>query len=183
MSKGGRNDEERIPWRTGLDYRFCHYARRGDKSEQLPLGLQPVLGDDPCGPPDLDVDDLRRTSFCLRDFLRRKEMRMKSADACANEGSRRFKFRPSPPSSPSPFTIRPKMIEICAYAVNFAWLVTAENAPNRGFGRFAADFIRRNQIRGRDENGSHHLEFVDRRTSPTHCTASGTGLLSKQKRR
>ncbi len=31
-----------------------------------------------------------------------------------------------------------------------------ENAPNRGFGRFAARFIRRNQIRGHDENASDH---------------------------
>jgi hypothetical protein len=31
-----------------------------------------------------------------------------------------------------------------------------ENAPNRGFGRFAARFIRRNQIRGHDENAPDH---------------------------
>jgi hypothetical protein len=73
------------------------------------------------------------------------------------------------------------MIEICTYAVNFAWLVTAENAPNRGFGRFAADFIRRNQIRGHDENGPHHLEFVDRRTSPTRIAEQAARIAVKTK--
>ena len=57
-----------MAYRTGPDYRFCHYVR-GDKSEWQFLGLQPVLGNDPCGPPDLDVDALRRTSVCLRDFV------------------------------------------------------------------------------------------------------------------
>jgi hypothetical protein len=69
------------------------------------------------------------------------------------------------------------MIEIRAWTADFAQLVAAENAPNRGLGRFSARFIRRNQIRGHDENGPHHLEFVDRRTSPIpHSRASGTGL-------
>ena len=40
---------------------------------------------------------------------------------------------PSPPTSPSPFAIRPKMIEICACAANFTQLVAAENAQNGGF--------------------------------------------------
>jgi hypothetical protein len=44
-----------------------------------------------------------------------------------------------------------EMIEIRACAADFAQLVAAENAPNRGFGRFGARFIRRNQIRGHDE--------------------------------
>jgi hypothetical protein len=43
------------------------------------------------------------------------------------------------------------MIEIRACAAAFAQLVAAENAPNRGFGRFAARFIRSNQNRGHDE--------------------------------
>ena len=60
---------------------------------------------------------------------------------------------PSPPSSPSPFAIRREMIEIRAWTADFAQLVAAENAPNRGFGRFVARFIRRNQIRGHDETG------------------------------
>jgi len=34
--------------------------------------------------------------------------------------------------------------------------VAAENAPNRGFDRFAARFIRGNQIRGHDENAPDH---------------------------
>jgi hypothetical protein len=45
------------------------------------------------------------------------------------------------------------MIEIRACAADFAQLVAAENVTNRGFGRFAARFIRTNQIRGHDENG------------------------------
>ena len=54
---------------TGPNYRFCHYPK-GDKSERLPLGLQPVLGNETTpAVRHLDVDDLRRTSFCLRDFL------------------------------------------------------------------------------------------------------------------
>jgi len=44
------------------------------------------------------------------------------------------------------------MIEIRACAADFAQLVAAENAPKRGFGRLAAHFIRRNQIRGHDKN-------------------------------
>jgi hypothetical protein len=69
------------------------------------------------------------------------------------------------------------MIEIRAWAADFAQLVAAENAPNRGLGRFSARFIRRKQIRGHDENGPHHLEFVDRPASPTPpFRASGTGL-------
>jgi hypothetical protein len=44
------------------------------------------------------------------------------------------------------------MIEIRACAADFAQLVAAENAPNRGFRRFAVRFIRGNQIRGHDEN-------------------------------
>jgi hypothetical protein len=58
---------------TGLNYRFCHYAR-GDKSERLPLGLQPVLGNEttPAVCLTLTVDDLRRTSFCLPGFLSRE---------------------------------------------------------------------------------------------------------------
>jgi hypothetical protein len=38
-----------------------------------------------------------------------------------------------PPSSPSPFTIRREMVEICACAADFAQLVAAENASSRGF--------------------------------------------------
>jgi hypothetical protein len=38
------------------------------------------------------------------------------------------------------------------HADDFARLVAAENAPNRGFGRFATRFIRENQIRDHDEN-------------------------------
>ncbi len=34
--------------------------------------------------------------------------------------------------------------------------MAAENAPNRGFDRFAARFIRGNQIRGHDENAPDH---------------------------
>ena len=56
-----------------------------------------------------------------------------------------------PPSSPSPFTIRPEMIEIRACAADFAQLVAAVNAPIDGFRRFAAHFIRGNQIRGHNE--------------------------------
>ena len=63
----------------------------------------------------------------------------------------------TPPSSPSPFTIRPKMIEICAYAANYAWLVAPENAPNRAFRRSAARLIRKDQIRGHGENAPDHL--------------------------
>ena len=54
------------------------------------------------------------------------------------------------------------MTEIRARAADFARLVAAENVPNRGFGRFAARFIRRNQIRGHDENGPDQVEFGDR---------------------
>jgi hypothetical protein len=44
------------------------------------------------------------------------------------------------------------MIEIRACAADFVRLVAAENAPNCGFGLFAARLIRGNQIRGHDEN-------------------------------
>jgi hypothetical protein len=44
------------------------------------------------------------------------------------------------------------MIEIRACAADFAHLVAAENALNRGFRRFAAVLVRRNQIRCHDEN-------------------------------
>jgi hypothetical protein len=53
------------------------------------------------------------------------------------------------------------MIEIRACAANFAQLVAAENAPKHGFSPFAARFIRRNRLRGRNENGLDHLEFGD----------------------
>ena len=49
------------------------------------------------------------------------------------------------------------MIEICAYAANFAWLVAPENAPNRAFRRFAARLIYKDQIRGHGENAPDHL--------------------------
>jgi hypothetical protein len=54
------------------------------------------------------------------------------------------------------------MIEIRAWAADFAQLVAAENAPNREFGPFAARSIRRKQIRGHDENGPDQVEFGDR---------------------
>jgi hypothetical protein len=54
------------------------------------------------------------------------------------------------------------MIEIRACAADFAQLVAAENVTNRGFGRFAARFIRTNQIRGHDEDRPDYLEFGDR---------------------
>ena len=43
----------------------------------------PWKRNDPYGPPDLDVDDRRRTSFCLRDFLPEKGNARQSAEACA----------------------------------------------------------------------------------------------------
>jgi len=43
------------------------------------------------------------------------------------------------------------MIEIRAYAANFARLVAAENAPNLRPRRSAAIFLRRDWIRGHDE--------------------------------
>lgn len=49
------------------------------------------------------------------------------------------------------------MIEICAYAANFAWLVAPENAPNRAFRRFAARLICKDQIRGHGENAPDRL--------------------------
>jgi hypothetical protein len=70
------------------------------------------------------------------------------------------RIHPAPPSSPSLFAIRRQKIEIRAWAADCAQIVAAENAPNRGLGRFSPRFIRRNQIRGHDENGPHHLEFV-----------------------
>jgi hypothetical protein len=54
------------------------------------------------------------------------------------------------------------MIEIRAWAADFAQLVAAENAPNRGFSPFAARFICRNEIRGHDEDRPDDLEFGDR---------------------
>jgi hypothetical protein len=51
------------------------------------------------------------------------------------------------------------MIQIGACAADFARLLAAENAPKRGFDRFAARFIRRSQIRGHEENGPDHVEF------------------------
>ncbi len=52
------------------------------------------------------------------------------------------------------------MIEIRACAAAFAKLVAAENAPKRGFHRFAARFICGNQIRGHDENAPDHGNSV-----------------------
>jgi hypothetical protein len=62
-------EEERMAQPTGPNYRFCHYAK-GDKSERLPLWAtaSPWKRNDPCGPPDLDVDDLRQTSFACETF-------------------------------------------------------------------------------------------------------------------
>jgi hypothetical protein len=54
------------------------------------------------------------------------------------------------------------MIEIGACAADFAQLVAAESAPNRGFRQFADVFIRRNPIRGHDENTPETAEFGDR---------------------
>jgi hypothetical protein len=42
----------------------------------------------------------------------------------------------TPPSSPSPFTIRPEMV--APRGAYFALLVAAENGPHHGFRRFAA---------------------------------------------
>jgi hypothetical protein len=52
------------------------------------------------------------------------------------------------------------MLEIRTCAADFPQLVAAENAPNRGFGRFTR-FIRENQSRGHDKNALDHLEFGD----------------------
>jgi hypothetical protein len=54
------------------------------------------------------------------------------------------------------------MIEIRAWAADFAQLVAAENALNREFSPFAARFIRTDQIRGHDEDRPDDLEFGDR---------------------
>jgi hypothetical protein len=63
----------------------------------------------------------------------------------------RVRISLAPPWSPSLFAIQRQTIEIRAIAGDFAELVAAENAPNRGFRRFAARLICRNRIRGHDE--------------------------------
>jgi hypothetical protein len=63
----------------------------------------------------------------------------------------RVRIHPAPPWSPSLFAIQRQTIEIRAIAGDFAELVAAENAPNRGFRRFAARLICINGIRGHDE--------------------------------
>ena len=69
--------------------------------------------------------------------------------------------KPSAAKLNSPFATRREMLEIRTCAADFPQLVAAENAPNRGFGRFTARFIRENQSRGHDKNALDHLEFGD----------------------
>jgi hypothetical protein len=118
--------------------------------------------------------EVRCRAIALRSSSRRRKM----LSLAVHKSVPAVRIRLAPPSSPSLPAIQRQMIEIRAWAADFAQLVAAENAPNRGLGRFSARFIRRNQIRGHDENGPHHLEFVDRPTSPTpHCRASGVVLV------
>jgi hypothetical protein len=80
---------------TGPNYRFCHYAK-GDKSERLPLGLQPVLGNETT--PAVRLTSTSTTygepRFACETFSPEKGNAHESADACANEGSRRFNSAP-----------------------------------------------------------------------------------------
>jgi len=75
------------------------------------------------------------------------------------------------------------MIEIRAYAADFVDLLAAENAPNRGFRRFAARFIRSNQNRGHDKSEPHHLEFGDRRTAQLRIAGQAAPDCRNRKRR
>ncbi len=103
------------------------------------------------------IISLRHGCFLSGRIVRQPRAQFPPVEALAAPGVR---IHPAPPSSPSLFAIRRQMIEIRAWAADFAQLVAAENAPNREFGRFSARFIRRNQIRGHDENGLHHLTDI-----------------------
>jgi hypothetical protein len=53
-----------------------------------------------------------------------------------------------------------EMIEMCAWAADSAQLVAAENAPNTGFGRFGARFIRKDHIRGHDKKCAEPVDSL-----------------------
>jgi hypothetical protein len=86
---------------TGPNYRFCHCAK-GDKSERLPLGLQPVLRSEttPAVRLTLTSTTYGEPRFACETFSPEKGNARESTDACANEGSRRFKS--APPHHPVP---------------------------------------------------------------------------------